>query len=76
MSNFIQILLWVIFVIALILLISPVDILSGVEFDDWGYAIVDIVLAWVLSRAHTMKKTLEEKRTEDQETIDVEPKDE
>jgi hypothetical protein len=82
MSKFIHILLWIIFIIALILLISPIDILSGMEFDDWGYAIIDIILAWVLSRINTMKKILKEEKTkekndeENKTTINIEPKDE
>jgi len=52
----------ILFVIFLILIISPIDILSGSEFDDIVYTIIDIILGILIMRKKSKPKPSEVKQ--------------
>ena len=49
----------VLFILFLILILSPLDMLPGSEFDDIVYAIIDIILGILIAKQK--KKPMDEK---------------
>jgi len=45
----------ILFIIFLILIISPIDLLPGSEFDDIVYTIIDIILGVLIMRKRKAK---------------------
>jgi len=52
----------VLFILFLILILSPLDMLPGSEFDDIVYAIIDIILGILIAKQNKKAKDEKEKQ--------------